>query len=198
MALPFCLNLGSFYADLDWNTKNRAIELFSGVKKMALRIKKSGIRFGSTLISTLVAVAILLIAFIGTMSMRYHASLDGRRASAQTAAARIALLVSESWRGWQGDLTYNPITHLGTEITVVTSTGPSTPSGFTLLGSYKIIPDQTQFDTNGADYFATLSWKDVQPGLRALNVVVSWAQRGEKGIAKTDKTFTLTTYALTS
>jgi hypothetical protein len=165
---------------------------------MQITFTKSGYRKGDTLISTLVAVAILLIAFIGTMNMRYRAALDGRRAAAQTAAARIALLVSESWRGWQGDLTYNPITNLGSEISIITSTGPSTPAGFTLLGSYKIIPDQSQADTNGSDYFATLSWKDVQPGLRALNVVVSWAQRGERGLTNTDKTFTLTTYALTS
>jgi len=165
---------------------------------MAISAKKIRNRSGSTLISSLIAVAILLIALIGTSRLRYHAALDGRRASAQTSAARIALMVTESWRGWQGDLTYDPITHLGSEITVTSSSGPSIPTGFTLLGSYKIILDQNQDDTNGADYFTTLSWKDIQPGLRALNVVISWAQKGERGLAKTDKTFTLTTYALTS
>ena len=153
---------------------------------------------GSTLISSLVAVAILLIAFIGTSSLRYHASLDGRKAAAQTNATRIAQMIGESWRGWQGDLTYDPLTHLGTILTVTASQGPDKPHGFTLLGSYKIILDQKEVDTNGADYFVTLSWMDIQPGLRALNVTVAWDQRGKKGSENTDKTFTLTTYALTS
>jgi hypothetical protein len=165
---------------------------------MTLAIQKIKVRSGSTMISSLIAVAILLIALIGTSSLRYHAALDGRKAAAQTSAARIALMVTESWRGWQGDLSYNPITHLGSEITVSASSGPNIPAGFTLLGSYKIILDQNQGDTNGADYFTTLSWKDVQPGLRALNVVIGWAQKGERGLNKADKTFTLTTYALTS
>jgi|WetSurMetagenome_2_1015567.scaffolds.fasta_scaffold139257_2 hypothetical protein len=153
---------------------------------------------GSTLISSLIAVAILLIAFIGTSSLRYYASLDGRKAAAQTTAARIAQVIGESWRGWQGDVTYNPLTHLGTVMSVTTSQGPAKPNGFTQLGSYKVILDQAEVDTSGADYFATLSWMDIQPGLRALNVTVAWAQKGNKGLENTDKTFTLTTYALTS
>ncbi len=171
-----------------------------GKSDMKYRIKKRSYRFcsGSTLISSLVAVAILLIALIGTSNFRYYSSLDGRKAAAHTAAARIALVVSESWRGWQGDLTYSPIAHLGSTLTVTASQGPAKPDDFTLLGSYKIIPDQSEADTNGADYFVTLSWKDIQSGLRALNVVVSWAQRGKTGIANTDKTFTLTVLTLTS
>jgi len=130
--------------------------------------------------------------------LRYYSTLDGRKAAAQTAAARIAQMIGESWRGWQGDLTYDPLTHLGTALTVTASQGPARPDGFTQLGSYKIILDQDEVDTNGADYFVTLSWMDIQPGLRALNVTVAWAQKGKKGLENTDKTFTLTTYALTS
>jgi hypothetical protein len=154
---------------------------------------------GSTLISSLVAVTILLIALLGTSSLRYHASLDGRKAAAQTTAARIAQVVCESWRGWQGDLTYDPVSHLGSNLTVSTlTTGPSVPSGFTLQGKYKIIPDLNENDTNGSDYYLTLSYKDIQSGLRALNVVISWAQKGATGYENVDKTFTLTTYAITS
>ena len=52
-----------------------------------------------------VAVVILLIALIGTSTFRYAAALDGRRADAQTTAARAALLLCESWRGLNGDAT---------------------------------------------------------------------------------------------
>jgi hypothetical protein len=54
-------------------------------------------------------------------------------------------------------------------------------------------------DTYNINYYAALSWKDIQPGLRALNVVVGWAQRdlGGNGIQDVDKTFRLTIYTQT-
>lgn len=165
---------------------------------MVLKTEKNGFRSGSTLVSSLIAVAILLIALIGTSGFRYYAALDGRRAAAQTTAARIALMLCESWRGWQGDLTYDPIAHLSSVMTITQAEGSDIPEDFTLLGSYKIILDEDEDDTNGAEYYANLSWQDVQPGLRALNVVVSWSQRGKVGLENTDKTYTLTIFAITS
>jgi hypothetical protein len=153
-------------------------------------------RSGSTLISSLIAVTILLIAVIGTSNFRYYAAMDGRKAVAQTNAARIALSLCESWKGLKGDITYNPISQLGTFITITADQGPSKPNDFTLLGSYKITLDSTEDNAMGADYFVTLSRKDVQSGLRALNVIVSWAQRGQQGLNNTDKSFALTTYTL--
>jgi hypothetical protein len=144
----------------------------------------------------MLAVALLLIAIIGTSNFRYYASLDARKAAAQTAAARIALTLCESWRGLQGDLSYNPVSQLGSFVTVTAGDGPAQPAGFVLLGKYKIVLDSNQTDAEGADYYASLSWKDVQPGLRALNVIVAWAQRGQKGVINTDKSFVLTTYTL--
>jgi hypothetical protein len=152
---------------------------------------------GSTLVNSLIAVAIILIALIGTSNFRYYSTLDARKASAQTSAARIALILCESWRGIQGSPSYNPITHLGSDITIVQSEGPNKPDDFTFLGSYRIVLDEQDDDANGADYFATLSWKDIKPGLRALNVIITWAQRGQRGFENTDKTFTLTIYTLT-
>ena len=155
------------------------------------------VRKGATLVGTLIAVAIILVALIGTSSFRYYAALDARKAAAQTTASRIALMLCENWRGMQGDLNYNPIAQLGTDVTLIQSEGPDCPDDFTLTGSYKIILDEEDNDAEGADYFATLSRKDIQPGLRALNVIVAWAQRGESGFENTDKTFTLTIYTLT-
>jgi hypothetical protein len=52
------------------------------------------------------------------------------------------------------------------------------------------------FETDDINYYAFLSWKDVSAGLRALNVVVAWAQRdtGPATIDDADKIYALTTY----
>jgi hypothetical protein len=154
-------------------------------------------RSGVTLISTLISIAIILIALIGTINFRYYATMDARKAVAQTTASRIALLLCENWRGINGDTGYNPAAYLGSDIKLTQSEGPSEPDDFTSLGSYKIVLDEEDDGAEGADYFVTLSWKDIQPGLRALNVVVSWAQRGQRGLENTDKSFRLTTYVTT-
>ncbi|MBN1975135.1 MAG: hypothetical protein JW787_15945 [Sedimentisphaerales bacterium] len=171
-----------------------AKENITGTKRYA------GTRSGSTLISSLIAVAIILIALIGTSNFRYHTSMDSRRATALTEASRIALLLCESWRGLQGDLDYDPITNLSSDFTISSDEGPSSPDGFTSLGSYLI-----QLGSNNDDrdeyhisYYTTLSWQDIQPGLRALNVNVAWAQRDTNtGYDIADKSFSLTIYTLT-
>jgi hypothetical protein len=77
------------------------------------------------------------------------------------------------------------------EITGPTSFTP--PTGFTSLGQYKITAD-------GVNYWAGLSYENTAAGLRALNVVVAWAQRqtgsdaDDAAAAGLDKTFKLTTY----
>lgn len=158
---------------------------------MGLKADKIRRRRGVSLVGTMVAVVILLVALIGTSSFRYYAALDGRRADAQTSAARVALMLCESWSGVDGALTYNPIVQLGSDLVVTQSlTGPAKPLDFTLLGTYKVVLK----DFHGVNHYATLSWKDVQPGLRALNVVVAWAQRGADadGLENVDKSFRLT------
>ena len=153
-------------------------------------------RRGMSLVGTMVAVVILLIALIGTSSFRYCAALDARRADAQTGAARVALMLCESWSGVDGALTYDPVIQLGTDLVVTQSiTGPAKPADFTLLGTYKVVLK----DFHGVNHYATLSWQDVQPGLRALNVIVAWAQRGAgaDGVENVDKTFRLTVHTAT-
>ena len=163
------------------------------------RMKKIRCRRGVTLVGTLVAVTILLIALIGTSTFRYAAAFNGRRAGAHTGSARVALLLSESWRGLKGDTTFDPIQLGNSDMTVSTSgwTGHQTPGGFTLLGNYAVVLDPD--DPDSVNYYATMSWSDVQPGLRALNVNVSWAQRGSggDGTENVDKAFSLTVYTQT-
>jgi len=168
---------------------------------MIRKTRKIRCRRGVSLVGTMVAVTILLIALIGTSTFRYAAALDGRRADAHMTAARIALTLGESWRGVRGDVTYDPVAHLGTGLKVAAGEGPVKPEDFTFLGSYSV-----QFDDVAGvnNYFATLSWKDVQPGLRALNVVVAWASRDQAVDSKqlnpvdaADKSFGLTVYTQT-
>ena len=154
-------------------------------------------RSGVTLISTLISIAIILLALIGTINFRYYATMDVRKAAAQTNASRIALLLCENWRGINGDTNYDPVTYLGSDFKLTQSEEISGPDGFNVLGSYKIILDETADDVEGTDYYATLSWNDIQPGFRALNVVISWSQHGKSGIENTDKSFKLTTYVTT-
>jgi hypothetical protein len=139
----------------------------------------------------MIAVTILLAAFIGTSKFAYSANLDAQKAAAKIAASRIGLMLCENWRGVGGAETYDPATSLGSALTITPSDGPDKRGDFTLLGSYTIT-------LNGANYYATLSWKDVSAGLRALNVVVAWVQReqGTSGLNDADEFFRLTTYTL--
>lgn len=117
-------------------------------------------------------------------------------------AARIGLLLCESWRGVKGTETYDPVAYFGSDLAITTDsvfefssghaiTGPIVTEGFTPLGTYSVV-------ANDATYYAILSWKVVSPELRALNVVIAWELRGQGVTSDTDvsglKLFELTTY----
>ena len=165
---------------------------------MFLKTSKIRCHRGVSLVDTMIAVTILLTALIGTSSLRYSAALDRRKADAQTAAARIALMLCESWRGINGDVTFDPTELSGSDLNIDTlEANLDKPLDFNLLGSYAVVLDTN--DSYNINYYATLSWKDVQPGLRALNVIVAWAQRdlGVDGIQGADKSFRLSIYTQT-
>ena len=148
-------------------------------------------RRGFSLVSVMIAIAILLAALIGTSNFRYYSALDAKKAAAKITASRIGLMLCENWRGLGGIETYDPAAYLGSDLTITASSGPSEPTDFTLLGSYTVT-------VNGANFYITLSWKDVSAGLRALNIIVAWAQReqGTSSLNDADKSFKLTTYTL--
>ena len=154
-------------------------------------IKRLKFAAGLTLIEIMIAIAGLLVAVIGTSAFRYYAALDARRADVYMTAARVGLLFCESWRGVKGSDSYDPTVYSDSDLTVTAGEGPDAPEEFTPFGSYIVV-------ANNATYYVTLSWKDVNDGLRALNVVVAWAQRGhrEASIEDTDKLFQLTAYTL--
>ena len=174
--------------------------------RFAQPLSGAGFAAGLTLVEVMVAIVVLAISVLGASAFRYHAALGIRKADLQTDAARTALLLCESWRGASGPNTFNP-TQLATTnpalaIEAVTiSGGPAAPTDFTLLGNYKITVDSVDY------YYAVLSWKDVSPGLRALNVIVAWDQRGsgpssgggnvyDWGSVDASKSFKLTTYVV--
>jgi len=156
-----------------------------------VRVKdKRFVQSGFSLVGVMVAVAVLVIAIVGTSGFRYHSSLDCVRAEHHTAAARAALLLSESWRGAGGDEAYDPVSYLSSTVTIQEGDGPDAPDGYTALGSYEVT-------VNGTVCYATLAWKDGDDGLRELNVQLMWSQRreGDRGLDEADKSFALTTYA---
>jgi len=134
-----------------------------------------------TLIEVMLAVGILTIVVLGTSFYRYYSSIDSRKATMQTAAGRIGLLLSESWGGLKGSTTYDPVAHLGSALAIsppsysgddISAYIPAgyKPADFNLLGAYDVYI--------GNDlYCAILSWKDTAVGLRTLYTAVVWEPR---------------------
>jgi Tfp pilus assembly protein PilE len=168
------------------------------------------LRFASafTLVEVMLATLILSIAVIGASGYRYYAAMDARKAAMQGTAARIALLLCESWRGVNGSATYDPTAHLS-DLAIVQSTESefsmshsitacAATAGFTPLGVYTV-------PLNGVNYYVVMSWKDLSSGLRALNVVVAWPLRNRQTTDSTGsdtswnvyKLFKITTYTST-
>jgi hypothetical protein len=157
-------------------------------KKFKIRRQR---RSGFSIVGIMIAITILVAALIGTSNFRYYSALDAKKAAAKITASRIGLMLCENWRGLGGTETYDPAAYLSSDVTITASSGPAPPSDFTLLGSYTVT-------ANDANFYITLSWKDVSTGLRALNIIVAWAQRqqGQSTLKDVDKTFTFTTYTL--
>lgn len=171
---------------------------------MAKRFKY---RAGFTLIEIMVATVIFVIAVLGTSGFRYHANLGAREADSKLTAAHIALLLCESWRGasdpneFDAEDALNLEDIFGSEFEAIfaidgTEHGPYVADEFTLLDYYKIeIDDNDEGDE--ITYWVTLSWQDVSPGLRALNVVVAWDPRSSSSDYYRNgggRSFKLTTY----
>ena len=149
-----------------------------------------------TLVEVMGAILILSVAVIGASAYRYHSALDARKADETATATRIALLLCENWRGVSGavsgDEVYDAEDYFAHGLSFdACGQGPEVPADFTALATYTV-------ELNGITYHTTLSWKDVAAGLRALNVVVAWNQRGtgsgSTDFAHADKSFRLTTY----
>jgi len=128
---------------------------------------------GVTLIEVMAVTVILTITVVGTSGYRYYSSLNAHWAQEQIAAARLGQLLCGGWAGVEGDEAYDPMAHLGSELTMAVLAPPnSLPPGFVLLGRYGITLE-------GVEYRCALAWNDVSPELRALWVSVEWDWREE-------------------
>jgi prepilin-type N-terminal cleavage/methylation domain-containing protein len=170
--------------------------------------KRFKYRAGFTLVEIMVTIAVLMIAIIGTSAFRYNTALSAREAEAKTDAARIAQVLCESWRSASDPNEFDAATALdlkasfGSAYATIfaidgTEHGPYVADGFTPSGYYKIrIDDNDEGDE--ITYWVTLSWQDVSPGLRALNIVVGWDPRSAISNyywgGGSGRTFKLTTY----
>lgn len=148
--------------------------------------------YGFSLVEVTIAALVLAIAFLGATSLHSYANVAGTQADLHVTAARTGLLLCEAWRGRKGADSFDPVSDLSSPLglTVATSsTGPAVPSGMTGLGAFKITID-------GVPYYATLAYQDISADLRAMNVTVAWQHRGTGTgtYAKTDRTFTMSTY----
>jgi len=146
---------------------------------------------GFTLVEIMIAILAIMITVLGVSGFRYQAALDTRKADTHILAYRTGLMLCEGWSGANGSLSFDPASDFTPMLTICSSgSGPEAPSGFTALGSYKIV-------INNLIYYATLSWQELSTGLRSLNVIVCWDQRGESdAYADADKTCNLTTYTI--
>jgi len=160
-----------------------------------MAVKRPKFAAALTLIEVMAAIVVLAVAVLGASGYRYFAVLDARKADVQITAARIALLLCESWRGMPDPdpNSFDP-TQLANppDLTIETHhTGPVSEvlTDFELLGLYRITATDSGFT-----YLAALSSKDISSRLRALNVVVAWEGRGSGSNSSRRRTFRLTTY----
>jgi len=165
------------------------------MKKMTRKTKKRRSRRGFTLVEIMCAIVVLSVAVIGTSGYRYFAALDVKKADMRTTAARTALLLCEGWRGVKGSQTWDPTAYLGSDLATKPISCSTTFNGLNVLQGRTIV-------SNGTDYHVFMLWKDVEAGLRTLNVIVAWSPKGRvvssiHDLTNPDKLelFELTTYA---
>lgn len=171
--------------------------------KAPVKTSQTHTRNGFSLIDGVLGILLLAIVILGTASFRYYSMQNLQKAEFQVSASRVAEMLCQSWKGVGGIEAFDPITSLNTlpsieQVETFDEADAGWPAGFTKLESFKIVKDSIP-------YYATLAYQDIQPDLRALTVMVAWAQSAPatggqaQGITfgETDKIYRLTTYVST-
>ena len=144
-------------------------------------------RGGFTLTEVMISILIVMILATGAMGYQYASTRDVKISEVQASAARIGMLLLESWKGQQGDLFFDPVDVFESELTIQTSVvGPTVPensmgSPLMKFGSYEIVLDHVT-------YYVTLSYDDPsgsEPML--LNAVVMWRRDYGQGELQGDE-----------
>ncbi|HDS85286.1 MAG TPA: prepilin-type N-terminal cleavage/methylation domain-containing protein [Phycisphaerales bacterium] len=130
-------------------------------------------RNGFTLTELILATLILSILAVGSLGYQYVAARDVRNAEAQAAAARLAKLVLDGWKGLGGSSDYDPTTWWQTSPAMTPSPiGPAAPDAldrsFRVLGRYQVQIDDVH-------YYLTCFWSEAtEDKPRVLNVAAAW------------------------
>jgi prepilin-type N-terminal cleavage/methylation domain-containing protein len=137
---------------------------------------------GVTLLELILAVLILTIVSVGTISYQYFATRMATRADAEITATRTARLVLDNWKKAGGDENFDPI---------------SLNAGFQTTG----ISNQYLITVNNVPMTLNLAWLDVVYDdvagvtLRQIQVTVQWRSDYQaQEVRPTDPTYTMTTY----
>jgi prepilin-type N-terminal cleavage/methylation domain-containing protein len=107
---------------------------------------------GFTLAEVTISIAVVTSIILASLGARYLTVQQAKRADAHNGAGKLALLLLEGWRGSATLSGYEPVSRFTGQMTISTSaTGPATPTGFTTLGSYRVVLDNMNF-------YATLAY----------------------------------------
>ena len=161
-------------------------------KKMSIEPPK--FRKALTFVEILVSLLVVLIVVVGVMGYLYAGMANTREAEARMSASRLALLIMESWKANDADITiFNPTQLAGPRIkvddknTVVPSGGLSK-----LLGNPRVT-------FNGVSYFVKLTYDEEQP--QKMEVLVAWdpdnySQSNNPGLGSRSESVVLLSYAI--
>jgi len=133
---------------------------------------------GLTLLEAMVATAVLAIAALGALSYQYHAARQGRVASAQMTATRIAQLLLEDWKSTGGSAEYDP-SRLGLGF----SSALAVPSDFPVMSTLGSTLHNAAYaiEVDNTPMLVTLRCRDVahdevaEVTLRQLAVIIKFA-----------------------
>lgn len=127
---------------------------------------------GFTLVECMMAALILMILITGLMGFRYYTVFNAELAENQLLAMRTACLLSEAWKGQNGDLEFDPLSQDfddNFEVSRLSGAGRTRYLGLSSLGSYQVRLDNKEFE---AELFYGKMWGLSR--LRSIHVIVRW------------------------
>jgi len=155
--------------------------------------------YGVTLIETMVAVAIMLVAVTGATFYQYYTVLDARKADMRMEASRLGLTLLEGWKGAGCATDFDPQTDFANgQSAEFTAALGVWDTGYG-VGPLEMEVCKYAVTTEKNTYFMILSYTDesVTDNIpMAMNALVTWDSRGYGGSNAADagSSLRLTTY----
>ena len=151
--------------------------------------RKKSQRDGFTIVEVMVAMAIVIIVALGTLSFQYNNVRQSRTSEAQITAARLGQLLLEDWKSTGGDPDYDP-NALNMGFKLVTTNNYVTNPPIDNQTFYIQLAQQLAPVTSGSN-------PDPVAGvtLQQLSITVSWRKDfGNGTVSGSDPTLTFTTF----